>query len=151
MNKIPFSRLKVIESPLNYWNQINEYLALSHKGNLSGDILAFHYLYWIYSETASGQLYEYFDRNSEWNQDEVLDAIKSIGHKGYADNFERAKLAYEEVVRLSANFDENEEEIADLEDEIFRLGAIYEDKPDALTFIESMIRKDEDKYLEFID
>ena len=153
MNKIPFSRSKVEESPLNYWNQINEFLGLSKKENLSGDILAFHYLYWVFSETATGQLCEYFDTTSDWNwdQDEVLDAIKTLGNKGYADHFEMAKLAYEEVIKLSEHFDENEKEIDILEGEIFRMGAIYEEKPNALDFIESMIRNNEEKYLEFID
>jgi hypothetical protein len=48
------------------------------------------------------------------------------------------------------NFDENEDKIYDLEDELFELG-VYQTKPDVLDFIESLIRKDEEKYLKILD
>lgn len=151
MHMIPFSRKKVAESSNEYWNQINEFLALSSYEDLSEDILGFHYLYWIYSETCNGTLVQYFENKQDWNQDEVLASIRRLGNEGYTNHFERAKLKFEEITRLSSNGEENEDLIDELEDELFELGLVYQDKPDSLDFIESLIRSNEEKYLSFID
>lgn len=151
MDKIPFSRKKTEESAINYWNQINDFLALSEAEDLSGDALALHYLYWIFSETVNGTFIQYFENKQDWDQDEVLTYIKGLGNKKYSEHFEKAKLIFEEILRLSEDFDGNEDRISSLEDELFVLGFIYQDKPDALDFIESVIRNDEEKYLSFLD
>jgi hypothetical protein len=151
MSKIPFSRKKVIESSSEYWNQLNEFLAMSSHEDLSGDLLAFHYLYWIYSETCNGTLVQYFENKGYWNQDEVLSSLKALENSAYTNHFETAKLKFEKIVGLSNDFEENEDLIERLEDDLFELGIIYQDKPDALDFIESRIRANEEKYLEFID
>ena len=151
MDKIPFSRKKVQESSMNYWNQINDFLALSQPEDLSGDALALHYLYWVFSETVNGTFIQYFENKQDWNQDEVLNCIKELGNKKYSEHFEKAKIIFDEVLKLSADFDQNEDRISDLEDELFVLGFIYQDKPDALDFIESLIQNNEEKYLNFLD
>lgn len=151
MNKIPFSRKKAAESPINYWNQINDILALSSHEDLSGNALHLHYLYWVFSETINGTFVQYFENKQDWDQDEVLVSLKELGNTQYYEHFEKAKIIFEEVVKLSVDFDKNEDQICDLEDELFELGIVYQDKPDALDFIESLIRKNEEKYLDFQD
>lgn len=151
MDKIPFSRKKVVESPFDYWNQINEFLAFSSHEDLSGEVLSLHYLYWIYSETCNGTLVQYFENKEYWNQDDVLDALRILGHAEYVRNFEIAKLKFEEYVKLSEDFDENEDLMDELEDELYELGIIYQKGPDALDFIESLVRNNEEKFLNFID
>jgi hypothetical protein len=151
MNKIPFSRKKAEESSINYWNQINDFLALSEAEDLSGDALALHYLYWIFSETVNGTFIQYFENKQDWDQDQVLTCLKELGNKKYSEHFEKAKILFEKVTELSVDFDKNEDRICDLENEMFDLGIIYQDKPDALDFIESVIRNDEEKYLSFLD
>lgn len=151
MDKIPFSRKKVEDSPINYWNQINDFLAMSNPEDLSGNALSLHYLYWVFSETINGTFVQYFENKQDWDQNEVLASLKEIGNVTYYKHFEKAKILFEEVIKLSVNFDENEDKIYDLEDELFELGIVYQTKPDVLDFIESLIRKDEEKYLKFLD
>ncbi len=151
MDKIPFSRKKVEDSPHDYWNQINDFLALSSHEDLSGNALNLHYLYWVFSETINGTFIQYFENKQDWDQEEVLLSLKELGHIPYSENFEKAKILFEEVTKLAVNLDENEDQICDLEDQLFELGIVYQTKPDALNFIESLIQKNEEKYLNFLD
>lgn len=148
--KLKISKQSVYDQKGDYWNQINELLALTENKNLDGIWRNLQHLYWVYSEVVNGGFEQYFENWHELNQLEVAQSFITIGANKYHQLFLKAYEIDKKLKELYIDEDFNESEIDNLETEILEIGFLFDGEVNALDFIENYVKEHESILIEWV-
>jgi hypothetical protein len=148
--KVIISRKEVEAFAGYYWNQLNEFLALSETEELSGKLLDMHHFYWVGSEVSSGGFLQYFENKCDWNQDGVSESILRLGAIEHHRLFDMLKSLNNELRGYYENEESHLEAIDRLEDESVKIEFAFNQLIDPLVFLEEYLREHEDELVEWV-